>query len=132
MGILKIGTRGSELALWQANWVADRLRSLHPSIQIEIVTIVTSADRYPQGNLTAMGGKGLFVKEIEEALLAHRIDLAVHSLKDVPGDLAPGLELAAVPAREDPGDALISQSGRKFSALPAGVRWRSRGSNVLD
>ncbi len=120
--MLKIGTRGSQLALWQANHIASRLRELHPGLDITLDIIKTSGDRIQDRALSEVGGKGLFVKEIEEALLEGRIDLAVHSMKDVPGQLPEGLTLAAMPRRASPHDALITFSGLKLAELPAGAR----------
>lgn len=104
---LRLGTRGSALALVQSNWVARRLQALHPGLVVERVTIKTRGDRIREVALSRVGGKGLFVKEIETALLSGRVDVAVHSLKDLPTELPDGLCLAAVPAREDPRDALL-------------------------
>ncbi len=115
--MLTIGTRGSALAQWQARWVAARLESLGETIRIEIIH--TTGDRTLDVTLAQVGTKGMFTKEIEEALLAGSIDLAVHSLKDMPTELPAGLTLAAVPEREDARDALV---GRALSALPAGSR----------
>ena len=120
-GHLKIGTRGSKLALWQANWVKDRLEELNPGCSCELVIIKTSGDKILDVPLAAIGGKGLFVKEIEEALMDGRIDLAVHSMKDMPADLPRGLVIGAVPERESPFDALISHDGLRFSDLPQGA-----------
>ena len=106
---IKIGTRGSPLALKQSSWVKDRLSEAYPHLRIEFVIIKTTGDKILDVPLAAIGGKGLFVKEIEEALLAGRIDLAVHSMKDMPGDLPEGLQIGAVPHREDPRDVLISR-----------------------
>lgn len=117
-----IGTRGSALALWQADHVAARLKTAHPDLLVERTIIVTTGDRTPQGPLWQAGGKGVWVKEIEEALLAGTIDLAVHSLKDVPAELAPGLVLAAIPERADNRDALVSRDGSRLAGLPAGAR----------
>ena len=115
-----IGSRGSALALWQANWVHDRLAA--GGHEVEIRVIRTSGDRMVQAPLQASGVKGLFVKEIEEALLDRSIDVAVHSLKDLPAGQPPGLTIAAVPAREDARDAFISRSGTGFGDLPPGAR----------
>jgi hydroxymethylbilane synthase len=120
--ILRVGTRGSPLAIRQAEWVADELRRRRPDISVELVRIRTSGDRILDRPLAELGGKGLFVKEIEEALLDGRIDLAVHSVKDLPVSLAAGLGLAAVPTREDPGDVLIARSPRGLAGLPRGAR----------
>lgn len=118
---LRVGTRGSTLALTQARWVQTRLRERHPELDVELVTIKTSGDRFGDRPLSTIGGKGLFVKEIEEALCAGTIDAAVHSMKDVPNELAPGLVIAAVPAREDPRDVLLTPYGT-LAALPAHAR----------
>ena len=121
----RIGSRGSPLALWQANWVCDRLRELAPERGAEIEVIKTSGDKFLEGPLSRIGGKGLFVKEIEDALLEERVDLAVHSLKDVPADLPAGLLLAAYPAREDPRDVLVVRRG-----APASIEGLGRGARV--
>src|SRR5713226_2635037 len=115
-----IGTRGSELALWQANWVKGRLTAA--GHEIELKTIKTSGERLPDALLTQTGTKGLFVKEIEEALAAGSIDLAVHSLKDLPTEQPPGLSVVAVPEREDARDVLVSHAGETAASLPAGSR----------
>jgi hydroxymethylbilane synthase len=115
---LTIGSRGSKLALWQSNLVADALRSLEPELQISIQKIKTSGDKILDVPLAKIGGKGLFVKEIETALLEEKIDLAVHSMKDVPTDLPQGLIIGAVMERKDPRDALVSRGNVPFSALP--------------
>ena len=109
MSVLKLGTRGSELALTQSQWVADRLMEAHPSLVVELVVIKTSGDRDQNSALNQFGGKGIFTKEIEDALLNKSVDLAVHSLKDLPTDLPQGLTLASPPRREDPRDLLISK-----------------------
>jgi len=118
---LKIGTRGSKLALWQANWVKSELEKAHPGIGIELVIIKTKGDKIQDVPLAKVGGKGLFVKEIEEALLDGRIDLAVHSMKDMPGDIPPGLCIGPVPEREIPVDVLISGNGLKLAELEKGA-----------
>jgi hydroxymethylbilane synthase len=120
---LRIGTRGSALALWQAGWVKARLEALHPPITIgaEIAVIKTTGDKILDVPLARVGGKGLFLKEIEEALLAGSIDLAVHSLKDVPAEIPEGLLLAAIPPREDPRDAWVSRTASSLNALPMGA-----------
>ncbi len=105
-----IGTRGSDLALWQAHWVADRLRAVHAGLEVELTIIRTTGDRVVDRPLADIGGKGLFVKEIEEGLLDGSIDLAVHSLKDMPVELPEGLELSAYPARAEPFDALCGRA----------------------
>jgi len=105
---IKIGARGSKLALWQAGWVKSRLEELHPHIGAEVVKIKTTGDKITDSPLAKIGGKGLFTKEIEEALLDGRVDLAVHSMKDMPYRLPDGLEIGCVPPREDPFDTLVS------------------------
>ena len=117
---LKLGTRGSKLALWQAQAVTERLKEYHPDLQIEVVIIKTAGDKILDVALSRIGDKGLFTKELEKALLDRTIDLAVHSLKDLPSQLGEGLKLAAVMPRENPGDVLISRSGLHLSDLPAG------------
>ena len=117
---ITIGSRGSALALWQANWVKDRLESAGHELTIEIIK--TSGDKLQNAALAASGTKGLFIKEIEEALVAGHVDLAVHSMKDLPTDLPKGLGVAAVPKREDPHDALVSKGGLKLQDLPVGAR----------
>lgn len=123
MTALRIGTRGSPLALAQANEVAGLLASRHgiPVADIEIKVIATSGDRIQDRPLSEAGGKGLFTKEIEEALIAREIDLAVHSMKDVATVLPPGLGIVAVLEREDPRDAFISKRHASFAALPKGA-----------
>ena len=115
--MLIIASRGSQLALWQAHWVQRELANLGYPSRIEIVK--TTGDKITDVPLAQVGGKGLFTKEIEEALLEGRADLAVHSLKDLPTELPAGLVLAATPAREDPRDALV---GRRLADLPAGAK----------
>ena len=117
-----LGTRGSMLARWQASFVAQALRAAHPDLVVDEKIIVTEGDRLSSGPLWNAGGKGLWVKEIEAALLAGEIDLAVHSMKDVPGALAEGLAVVAVPARADVRDAVVSRSGLKLDQLPASAR----------
>ncbi|HSZ82168.1 MAG TPA: hydroxymethylbilane synthase [Polyangia bacterium] len=121
-GKVVIGTRGSALARWQAAHVAHALRAAHPGLEIEQHIIVTEGDRVQTGPVIDLGGKGVWVEEIEKALTAGTIDLAVHSLKDVPAELAPGLALVAIPERADPRDALVSRSGADLMALPPGSR----------
>jgi hydroxymethylbilane synthase len=116
---IRIGTRGSALALWQANHVKDRLAALGHEVELRV--IVTTGDRVLDRRLENVGGKGAFLKEIEEALLACEVDLAVHSLKDVPTALPAGLGLCAVLERADPRDGLLS-SGPSLAELPAGAR----------
>jgi len=115
---LRLGTRGSQLALAQSNWVADRIREVHPDWTVDLIPIRTTGDRVLDRPLTALGGKGLFVKEIEEALLRGEIDCAVHSGKDLPATLAPGLVIAAVPPREDPIDVLVTREGVSLERFP--------------
>lgn len=119
---LVIGARGSTLALWQAEWVQARLRDLEPGLSISLKPITTTGDKVLDTPLATIGGKGLFVKEIEEALLRGEIDLAVHSMKDVPTRVPEGLEILAIPEREDPRDALISREGITLAQLAAGSR----------
>src|SRR5262245_10426060 len=116
---LRIGTRGSALALWQANHVKGRLEDQGEAVELR--AIATSGDRLLDRRLESIGGKGAFLKEIEEALLAGEIDLAVHSLKDVPTQLPDGLTLCAFLERADPRDALVSRSGAGLDALPRGA-----------
>ena len=119
---IKIGTRGSKLALQQSAWVRKRIVERHPDLSIEMVRIKTTGDKITDVPLAQVGGKGLFVKEIEEALLRGDIDLAVHSMKDVPTDLPSGLHLGAITEREDPRDVLISREGQRLKQLPVGAR----------
>ena len=119
---LRIGTRGSKLALWQAEWVKASLVDVHPGLSVEVVTIKTSGDMILDVPLAKIGGKGLFVKEIENALFDGGIDLAVHSMKDVPIVIPPGLSLECVTPREDPLDALVSRNGQGLKDLPPGAR----------
>jgi len=119
---LVIGTRGSRLAVWQAEHVASRLRAAFPTLALRLERIRTTGDKILDVPLAQVGGKALFVKEIEEALLAGRVDLAVHSMKDVPTDLPPGLTIAAIPRREDAADVLISRTGARLADLSRGAR----------
>lgn len=123
---LRIGTRGSPMALYQAGLVRDRLRAAHPDLAgegaVELVAIRTTGDRVQTRLLAEIGGKGLFTKEIEEALFDHRIDLAVHSLKDMETVLPAGLEIGCVLARDDPRDALVSRGGAGLADLMHGAR----------
>jgi hydroxymethylbilane synthase len=119
---LVIGTRGSRLAIWQAEWIAARIREIAPNVSVSLHRIKTSGDKILDVPLASIGGKGLFVKEIEEALLAGEIDLAVHSMKDVPTILPQGLEILCVPPREDPRDALLSPAGRTLKDLAPEAR----------
>lgn len=119
---LRIGTRGSQLALTQSRWVQAALQRQYPDLTVELVTIRTTGDRFLDVPLSTIGGKGVFVKEIEDALTAGRIDCAVHSMKDVPTELAPGLVIAAIPAREAAHDVLISRANVPLAQLPGGAR----------
>jgi hydroxymethylbilane synthase len=123
---LRIGTRGSAMALYQANLVRDRLIAAHPSLaapgMVELTVIRTTGDRVQNRLLAEIGGKGLFTKEIEEALNDRRIDVAVHSLKDMETVLPPGLAIACVLPRDDPRDALVSRDGHGLDALPRGAK----------
>ena len=121
MKSLRIGTRGSALALWQANHVGGRLAELH-GVQSELVRIRTSGDRFLTGSVALVGTKGVFIKELEDALLAGTIDLAVHSMKDVPTEIPGGLAFPAITRREDPRDCLVSHSGLRLGDLPVGAR----------
>ena len=118
---LKIATRQSPLALWQANYVKDRLQQLYPDLTIELVPMVTKGDVILDSPLAKIGGKGLFVKELENALLNREADIAVHSMKDVPMQFPEGLGLAVICQREDPRDAFVSHSYRTFAELPQGA-----------
>lgn len=117
-----LGTRGSKLAVHQSEWVQAQVHALAPHVTVTLRKIQTSGDKILDVPLAKIGGKGLFVKEIEEALLSGEIDLAVHSMKDVPTELPEGLAILCVPPREDPRDALISREGRLFMDLPLGAR----------
>jgi hydroxymethylbilane synthase len=114
---VRLGTRGSKLALWQARWVADALRIHHPDMAIDIVVIKTAGDKNRRDPLSLLGSKGLFVKEIEEALLCREIDLAVHSMKDMPTELPPGLHFGVVPRRGEVRDAFIGRGGRRLTEV---------------
>ncbi len=115
-----IGTRGSKLALWQAEWVRSALLALWPGISVELAVIKTQGDKILDVPLAQVGGKGLFVKEIEEALQDGRVDLAVHSMKDMPAEIPEGLAVGAVPERESPTDVLISRDGARLAELASG------------
>ncbi|MBF0468620.1 MAG: hydroxymethylbilane synthase [Desulfamplus sp.] len=119
--IIKIGTRGSQLALWQANWVKSQIERIS-NVQTEIIKIKTTGDQITDRPLSMVGGKGLFVKEIEQQLLDRDIDIAVHSMKDMPGELPEGLTVGAIPVRANPFDVLISRDNIPLDALPAGAR----------
>ncbi|HEY3452141.1 MAG TPA: hydroxymethylbilane synthase [Myxococcales bacterium] len=119
---LRIGTRRSPLALWQAHHVTALLKGREAGLEVELVEIVTKGDKILDSPLAKVGGKGLFVKEIEEQLLSGAVDLAVHSLKDMPAELPEGLVLAAVPPREDPRDAFVSSRHKRLEDLPKGAK----------
>lgn len=117
---IKIGTRSSKLALWQANFIRDKILSLYPNVKVELVEITTKGDQVLDTALSKIGDKGLFTKEIEDALINKTIDLAVHSLKDLPTSLPDGLKIGAVLNRENPCDVLIGKD--KFNNLPKGAK----------
>ena len=117
-----IGTRGSKLAMWQAEWVKNEIKKKNPFVNVEIVKIKTIGDKIVDRPLAMVGGKGLFVKEIEQKLIDKDIDLAVHSMKDMPGELPDGLIIGAVPLRENPFDVLVSKDMIFLSDLPAGSK----------
>jgi hydroxymethylbilane synthase len=118
--LVRIGSRGSMLATWQAKHIAERLASF--GVQTEIVYIKTSGDKFQQAGINQIGVKGVFIKEIEDALLESRVDIAVHSMKDVPTETPAGLSFPAICEREDPRDCLISRDGKNFASLAAGSR----------
>ena len=118
--IIRIGTRASQLALAQTEWVIDRISAKYPDIRVDLVKIRTKGDRIIDRPLSTIGGKGLFVKEIEEALTRNEIDIAVHSLKDVPGELPDNLYIGIIPEREDPHDVMISKDNILLKDLPEG------------
>lgn len=134
MKVIRIGTRGSPLALWQAEWVRSQILVLHPDYKVELIKIKTTGDRITDVPLAQVGGKALFVKEIEVALIEGGIDLAVHSMKDMPAEIPLGLCIGAVPKRENPLDVLISRNTHSFEGLPKGARLGSsslrRGAQV--
>jgi len=119
---LRIATRQSRLALWQAEHVAARLRSAHAGLEVLLVPMTTQGDRILDRSLATIGGKGLFIKELELAIMEERADIAVHSMKDVPGEMRPGMTLAAMLEREDPSDAFVSVRHSSFEMLPGGAR----------
>jgi hydroxymethylbilane synthase len=119
---VRIATRRSRLALWQAEHVAARLTAAHPGLVVSLLPIVTEGDRIQDRTLAAVGGKGLFIKELETAMLAGDADIAVHSMKDMPAALPPGLMIAAALERADPRDAFISSRHESFRSLPRGAR----------
>ncbi|MBN2419925.1 MAG: hydroxymethylbilane synthase [Deltaproteobacteria bacterium] len=120
--ILKIGTRGSKLALAQSKMIGELIRKRHPGIDVELVIIKTKGDKIIDSPLSKIGGKGLFVKEIEEALLENRVDIAVHSIKDVPAELPHDLSIPFFPEREDPSDAFLSVKYERLNDLPEGSK----------
>ncbi len=119
---IRIGTRGSKLALWQANFIKSEIRHLFPDLDVELNIIKTTGDRITDRPLAMIGGKGLFVKEIETALLNNDIDLAVHSMKDMPGELPEGLVIGAIPKRENPFDVLISKDNSLLADYAKGAK----------
>ena len=125
---VRLGTRGSPMALWQARWVADALRRHHSGLTTELVVISTAGDRNRRDPLPRIGGKGLFVQEIEDALWRQEIELAVHSMKDVPTTLPPGLHLSAVPPRDDVRDAFVGRDGHRLLDAPG--HWRIGTSSL--
>ncbi len=120
--VVRIGTRGSKLALWQARHIKSRLEAAVPGITIELTIIKTRGDKILDVPLAKVGGKGLFVKEIESALLDGSVDLAVHSMKDMPAEIPEGLKIGPIPEREDPRDVLIAAAGGGLTDLPEGAR----------
>ena len=120
--ILRIATRKSPLALWQAHYVSNMLQHHHPELKIELVTMVTQGDKILDTPLAKVGGKGLFVKELEVGMLEGRADIAVHSMKDVPVEFPTGLHLAVICEREDPRDAFVSNNFKSLEELPQGAR----------
>lgn len=122
MNKIRIATRESALALWQAHYVQDRLIEAHPGIEIEIIGMTTQGDRDKRSPLSKIGGKGVFVKELEQALLVEDADIAVHSMKDVPSALPDGLSIKAICKRADPRDAFVSTQYKRIEEIPAGGR----------
>lgn len=120
MKSIVVGTRKSKLALTQTQWVIDRLVEAEPTLIVELEKIVTKGDKILEVTLSKVGGKGLFVKEIEHALINKEIDLAVHSMKDLPAEMPPGLTIGAIPVREDVRDCLLSRDGSTLEELPSG------------
>lgn len=121
MSLIKIATRKSPLALWQAEHVAKLLKASHPSIEIELVKMVTQGDKILDTPLAKIGGKGLFIKELEQGMLNGDADLAVHSMKDVPAQVPEGFEIGAILSREDPRDAFVSNAYSSINDLPLGA-----------
>lgn len=122
MNRVRIGSRGSTLALAQSTWVKQQIETHYPDLRVELSIIKTSGDRFVDRPIAAVGGKGVFTKEIEDALLNQTIDLAVHSMKDLPTELPDGLAIVAVPAREDARDVLVTTNGLKLADLARGAR----------
>jgi hydroxymethylbilane synthase len=122
MKTLRIGTRGSLLALAQTRWAKERIAEKHAGLKLETVIVKTTGDRFVNLPIKSVGGKGIFVKEIEEALLSRRIDVAVHSLKDLPTEVTPGLSLGVIMEREDPRDACVSADRLPLKSLRPGTR----------
>ena len=122
MTVLRIATRKSPLALWQAHHVADLLTRHHPGLRVELIQMLTEGDRILDRTLSTEGGKGLFIKELEQGLAGGRADLAVHSMKDVPADLPPGFALPVFCAAADPRDALVTSQASSVDDLPPGAR----------
>lgn len=120
--LIKIGTRGSLLALTQSNWIKGLIEAQHPGTTVELVKIVTKGDKIVDVPLAMVGGKGLFVKEIEEALLSREVDIAVHSMKDVPSELPAELHIGIITKRENPHDAFISKKHANLAGLSAGAK----------
>ncbi|GAA0207429.1 hydroxymethylbilane synthase [Kangiella japonica] len=121
ISIIRIATRQSPLALWQAEYIQQRLKSIHPDLTVELVPMTTKGDRILGTPLSKIGGKGLFVKELEQAMLEDRADIAVHSMKDVPYKFPQGLELKVICEREDPSDAFVSNNYHNLDELPVGA-----------
>ena len=119
---LRIATRKSQLALWQANYVKEKLQQLHSGLMVELVPLITSGDQLLTAKLADFGGKGLFVKELEQALLSNQADIAVHSMKDVPPYFPDGLKLPVICEREDPRDVFVSKHYDSLKLLPKGAR----------
>ncbi|MBA2655256.1 MAG: hydroxymethylbilane synthase [Gammaproteobacteria bacterium] len=115
---IRIATRKSPLALWQANFIKTQIQTRYPEVNVELLGILTTADKMFATPLNAIGGKGLFVKELEQAILEHRADMAVHSIKDMPAELPEGLELTVVCKREDPRDAFVANGFKTLVDLP--------------
>jgi hydroxymethylbilane synthase len=120
--VIRIGTRGSKLALTQAGWVKQKLAERNAGLKVETVIIQTSGDRFLESPIQAVGGKGVFVKEVEDALLRKEIDLAVHSMKDLPTEIPSGLTVAVIPEREDPRDVLVTRNQKSLQDLSSGAK----------